>query len=169
MQPTLYAQPYNLEVEGFYFRSSEEYTATYPTIKDGWGEQVEEFEIQMTNSESIDVALARAWQLSQANFAAFFKAADTWHREDKFAFIIAVGDCGYEFDPNTVIPANFDVQIYYLDRMNDLAIEFVEEGLLGDIPDALKTYFDYDAFARDLAHDYVKTIVARENIIYRCE
>lgn len=37
-----------------------------------------------------------------------------------------------------------------LSDMTDLTYRLVDEGLLGDIPDKLKMYFDYKAYARDL-------------------
>jgi len=36
--------------------------------------------------------------------------------------------------------------------MSDVAREFVEEGMLGEIPDSLINYIDYEAFGRDLEY-----------------
>ena len=62
-------------------------------------------------------------------------------------FIIAVGECGYSFDPATVHPDDFEVDIYHMDSMRDLAEHFVDEGLYGEIPKHLAYYIDYDAIA----------------------
>ena len=164
----LYAQPYNIDAEGFYFRTADEYAKTLPTIKDSFGQPVEEFEIEFIDGDDINCGLAKAWGLNQANFAAYFYAADTWHDHEKTAFIIAVGECGYDFDPASVSPNDFEVDLYHLDSLKDLAVQFVEDGLLGDIPERLRFYFDYDALARDLGVDYSETRIAGENIIYRC-
>ena len=51
--------------------------------------------------------------------------------------------------------------------MKDLAEQFVEDGLFGDIPQNLQYYIDYDAIARDLEFDYTQTEVAGQNLIYR--
>ncbi len=164
----LYAQPYNIEAEGFYFHTADEYAKTLPTIKDGSGQPIEEFEIEFIDGEAIDCDLAKAWGLNQANFSAYFDAAATWQDYEKTAFIIAVGECGYDFDPASVDPNDFEVDLYHLDSLNDLAIQFVEDGLLGDIPECMQAYFDYDALARDLGVDYSETTIVGENIIYRC-
>ena len=49
-----------------------------------------------------------------------------------------------------------DVEIYEEINMNELAEQFVEEGLFGDIPKSLINYIDYDAIARDLSMDYTE-------------
>lgn len=51
--------------------------------------------------------------------------------------------------------------------MKELAEQFVDEGLFGDIPSILASYIDYDAIARDLAMDYKATEIAGERLIYR--
>ncbi|MEP3786728.1 antirestriction protein ArdA [Ascidiaceihabitans sp.] len=51
--------------------------------------------------------------------------------------------------------------------MKELAEQFVDEGLFGDIPDHLANYIDMDAIARDLAVDYAETELAGERLIYR--
>jgi len=49
-----------------------------------------------------------------------------------------------------------DVEIYEETNMNELAEQFVEDGLFGDIPKSLINYIDYDAIARDLSMDYTE-------------
>ena len=56
-----------------------------------------------------------------------------------------------------------DVEIYEETNMNELAEQFVEDGLFGDIPKSLINYIDYDAIERDLSMDYTKV----ENDIVR--
>ncbi|MEP1572796.1 antirestriction protein ArdA [Roseibium album] len=168
MELSFYAQPYDVSAEGFYFRTMEEYEAQIGTIKNSFGQQVEEFEIQFIDGGTLDSELARAWGLSQASVASFIEAAEKWDEEDKIRFILAVGECGYFFDPENVDPSDFDVDIYRSDSMRDLAIEFVAEGLFGEVPSHLEAYVDYDAIARDLAIDYSEAIIAGERLIYRC-
>ena len=51
-----------------------------------------------------------------------------------------------------------DLILYDTDSFEDLAYEFVQEGLFGgDIPDYLSSYIDYDAIGRDLHYDYTVT------------
>jgi len=168
MTTLFYAQPYDISAEGFYFRDAEEYQHEVKATKNCSGDPVEEFEIQFIDGGILDCDLAKAWGLNQVNFAAFIEAVNAWDEEDKICFILAVGECGYGFDPNHVDPSDFDVSIYRVDSMRDLAIEFVEEGLLGDIPKHLQYYIDYDAFARDLAMDYSEAVIAGERLIFRC-
>ena len=52
--------------------------------------------------------------------------------------------------------------------MRELAEQFVEEGLYGDIPESLQFYIDYEAIARDLSVEYSETVIAGSRVIYRC-
>ena len=61
-----------------------------------------------------------------------------------------------------------DITLYELSSMKELAEQFVEDGLFGDIPERLQVYLDYDAIARDLAMDYTETEIAGTPLIYRC-
>jgi len=92
---------------------------------------------------------------------------DAWDEDDKTRVILAVGECGYQFGDDTQ-PSEFEVDIYHLDTMRDLAEQFVEEGLFGDIPERLQFYIDCDAIARDLSVDYSAAEVAGQHLIYRC-
>jgi len=163
-----YAQPYDISAEGFYFRDFEEYTKRATVAKNQHGDKVEEFEIQFIDGDQIDCELAKAWSINQANIARFIAVADEWDEEEKICFILAIGECGYSFDPDTVNLSDFEIDVHRVDSMHDLAIEFVEEGLFGDIPERFQFYIDYDAIARDLSIDYAEVIIAGERLIYRC-
>ena len=54
------------------------------------------------------------------------------------------GETSYSFELGTDSPNDFDMYIYEMDSLRDLAIEFVEEGLFGDIPKNIQSYLDYD-------------------------
>lgn len=49
-----------------------------------------------------------------------------------------------------------DCQIYEDMNLEDLAYEFVEEGLFGEMSDTIKGYLDYEKLARDLGFDYTE-------------
>ena len=168
MTTLLYAQPYDISAEGFYFRSSEEYDREAVKAKNSYGDKVEEFEIQFIDGETIDCDLAKAWGINQANLHRFFDVVDEWQDYQKTTFIIAVGECGEAFDPETVHPDDFDVEIYEDETMKDLAFRFVDEGLFGEVPKAFEFYIDYDTIARDLAIDYSEAKVGGCNVIFRC-
>ena len=164
----LFAQPYDIDAEGFYFTDADDYTAKAAACRNAYGDQVEEYEIQFIDGEAIDAQLAEAWGLNQVNFARFLDVADAWDDHGKLSFIIAVGECGCDFNHETVAPQDFDVDIYEVDTMKDLAMQFVDDGLFGEIPDHLANYIDYDAIARDLEVDYSITIICSRRYAYRC-
>lgn len=163
----LHAQPYDIDATGFYFDDLKQYQTKAKANKNRYGQPVEEYEIQLIDAESIDCDLAKAWGLNQINFAAYFDAVNSWDDFEKQQFIIAVGEGGYTFDYKTVSASDFDVDIYFVNSMKELAEQFVDEGLYGEIPDSLQYYIDTDAMARDLAADYSETTIAGESIIYR--
>ncbi|MBM1556228.1 antirestriction protein ArdA [Sulfitobacter mediterraneus] len=163
----LHAQPYDLSATGFYFESAEEFDGKAKANRNDYGEQVEEYEIQFIDGDTIDCDLAKAIGINQANIAQYFDAVDAWNEDEKQRVIIAVGECGYRFEPNTK-PDDFEVDIYQTETLRELAEQFADEGLFGDIPDRLQFYLDYDAIARDLGMDYAEIEVAGERLIYRC-
>uniref|UniRef100_UPI003BAA9CCE antirestriction protein ArdA n=1 Tax=Stappia sp. TaxID=1870903 RepID=UPI003BAA9CCE len=164
----LFAQPYDVSATGFYFESAEQYEARVAKAANRYGEPVDEFEIQFIDGDDLDCSLARAWGLSQGSIAAFFEATETWDEDQKVRFVIAVGECGYSFDPQTDAPDGYDVDLYDVDSMRELAKQFVDEGLFGDIPERLRFYLDYEAIARDLSMDYTETVIAGQPYAYRC-
>ena len=165
---TLYAQPYDISAEGFYFTNAEEYDGAAATLKNSYGDPVEEFEIQFIDGDDIDCELAKAFELYQGTIGKFFDAVEDWDENEKTIFIFAVGECGYSYDPKTTHPNDFDVELYQLDSLKELAEQFVEDGLYGEIPESLQFYIDTDAMARDLAVDYGEATIAGERLIYRC-
>ena len=167
MSITLFAQPYDLAASGFYFTSSDEFSDKAAALRNDYGQKVEEFEIQFIDGEAIDVAFAEAWSLSQGTLARFFVLADEWDEQDKQRFIIAMSEVGYSFDPGTVGPEDFEIDIYHLGSLKELAEEFIAEGLFGEVPEHLANYIDMDAIARDLSFDYTETEIAGTRLIYR--
>ena len=66
-----------------------------------------------------------------------------------------------------VDPDHHGIDVYHVESMRELAEQFVEEGLCGDIPETLQFYIDCDAISRDLAVDYSEIEIAGERLIYR--
>ena len=165
----LYALPYNRSVEGFFFQTIDQYRQSAEGLTDSFGQPVEEFEIQFIDGGQIDCELFEAWRVSQASLAAYLEAVDGWRLEHKMIFIIAVSSCGYAAHEVADDPERIELDIYHVDSLRELAEQFVDEGLFGDIPDRLQPYLDYDAIARDLGIDgYDEVIVAGERLVYRC-
>lgn len=165
----LYAQPYQIGADGFYFQDMEDYAVKTKAARNHWGERVEEFEIQFIDGEAIDAALFEAVEVHQGDITAFFQAAQDWNDHQKRAVIIAAGECGYAFNLATDNPDNLEVDIYDMDSLTALAEHFVDKGLFGDIPEHLQFYIDYEAIGRDLSVDYTLTTIARTHLIYRAD
>ncbi|WP_339635773.1 antirestriction protein ArdA [uncultured Sneathiella sp.] len=165
---TLFANPYDLSATGFYFDSTQDYHEKAGKKRNAYGDPVEEFEIEFIDGDMIDAQLGKAWGLYQNNIGAFLDACDEWDEHKKRCFIIAVGECGYSFDPEKDDSDQFDVDIYECDTMRDLAQEFVDEGHYGEIPAHLQFYIDYDAIARDLSVDFSKIEIDSCHLIYAC-
>ena len=163
-----FAQPYDISATGFYFQDEASFRQRIGKVRNAYGQAVEEFEIQFIDGEAIDCAFAEAWAISHANILRFMDVLEEWDEGQKLRFIIAIGECGYRFDPASVDPDDFEVDIYELDSMREPAEQFVDEGLFGDIPERLQHYIDYDAMARDLAADYTETEIVGRRLVYRC-
>lgn len=164
----LYAQPYDISANGFFFETAEEYQTKAAKLRNDAGFPVEEFEIQFIDGDDIDADLFKALAVHQGNFAAFLDACDDWSEDEKIRVVIAVGEAGYSFDLKSGSPDDFDMDIYEMDNLRELAYSFVDEGLFGDIPERIQHYLDYDAIARDLGMDYSEIRIAGKNLIYRC-
>ncbi len=162
-----YAQPYDVSATGFYFESMEQYDAKYATCTNDFGGQVEEFEIQFIEGEGIDAQLFKALGIHQGNIHLFIEKVEEWEEYEKYYLFIAVHECGYSFDMAKDDPYDFDIDIYEVDSMEELAEQFVNEGLFGDIPEHLSNYIDYDAIACDLRMDYSETVINGTPLIYR--
>lgn len=163
---TLYAQPYDILAKGFFFESAESYAAQATTKTNHYGLPVEEFEIQVIDGDPLDIALADATQVHQGDIPAIYDAIDRLDDHQKQAAIIALRE-GLSFSLTEDEPDDLDIDIYPIDSLRELAEQFVDEGLFGDIPERLQFYIDYDAIARDLGMDYTEASIAGERVIYR--
>lgn len=164
----LYAQPYDISATGFYFETLEEYQQKAASNRNQMGFLVEEYELQFIDGEDIDCKLFDALSVNQATFSKYLEACDDWSEDEKQKVIIAVGECGYSFDLASDTPDSLEVDIYELDSLKELAEQFVDEGLFGEIPASIANYLDYDAIARDLGMDYSETVIAGVRLVYRC-
>lgn len=168
MTTKLHAQPYDISATGFFFETAEQYEELAAKAVNNFGQPVEEFEIQFIDGERIDCELARAWELNQANFEEFLESAADWDDERKRHYIVAVGECDYNHFDVVDNPESAEIDLYPVSSLRDLAEQFVEEGLFGEIPDPLRLYIDYDAIARDLAADFSEIEIAGERLVYAC-
>lgn len=167
METRYFAQPYDITATGFFFETVEGFRAGIKAARKEYGQPVEEFEIQFIDGEAIDAALFEALGITQATIGKFIEKCDDWEEEQKRRVILAVGEAGYSFDLASDEPDDLDIDLYADMTLAELAYQFVDEGLFGDIPEPISRYVDYDAIARDLAFDYAETTIAGERYIYR--
>ena len=77
-----YAQPYDISAEGFYFRDMQEYNKQSTSLKNQYGDPVEEFELQFIDGDLINCDLAKAWSVNQANIGRFFEVSEEWEEDE---------------------------------------------------------------------------------------
>ncbi|MGB0659548.1 MAG: antirestriction protein ArdA [Mangrovicoccus sp.] len=169
MTATLHAQPYDITANGFYFESFDDYQAKAQAALNDFGDPVEEFEIQFIDGETIDAQLFLAWGVHQGDIAAYLDAVEDWDDHDKTKAIIALREGLAAFNPAQDHRQDLDVDLYYVDTMEELAEQFLDEGLFGDIPTPLQYYIDTAAIARDLAMDYTMIYICNDRLAYRAD
>lgn len=141
---TLHAQPYNIDAQGFYFTSAEEYETKQEALRDSFGAPVEEFEIQYIDGK--DGQLFDACRVHQTNLDTWFDDVETLADYQKPALFYLVEQCGY--DLSEALECYDDVCLYE-GPLLDAATELFDEIYLPEVPEALRFYIDYEAFARD--------------------
>jgi hypothetical protein len=167
-QCILFAQPYDISATGFHFASVEGFQKQSARVRNSFGLPVEEYEIEFIDGDELNAELFKAVSVHQGDIGAFFNAVKRWDIDQKRKVIIAVGDSGYTFDLKTGDPDEFDVDLYEINSLRELAEHFVDEGLFGPIPESIKYHLDYDSIARDLNCDYSEITIAGIRLVYRC-
>ena len=165
---TFFAQPYDISACGFYFASLDEYNSKYKSNVNSYGQPIEEYEIQYINGSKAETELFAITSLEQMHIPQYFKLADQITNDhDIVAFSIAVNDLHKKIDADTNLDDfNDEISIHYADTYKDLAEQFIDEGMLGDIPQHLQNYIDADAYANDLKCDYFQADVMGETVFY---
>lgn len=150
---SIFAQPYDLEATGFYFTTLEEYDAKCAENFNSWGGLVEEYMIDICDGPVLACELANVIKLNQGNLQAFFYALD-WCDDDLVKACIMYDNNITNADFKDYDPSDAEGLYLYEDMSwRDVAEEFVDGGCLGDVPDHLSQYIDYDAVARDLSYN----------------
>ena len=142
---SLFAQPYNLDAQGFYFHSIEEFETKSENLRDRFGCPVEEFEIQFIEGEDAD--LFEACGINQANLFMWFDEIEVLDDHEKISLFFLAGVLGYSLD-NAMNKLD-DVIIFHGDAQ-EAAEEFFDDCYACVIPENLRFYFDMEKFARDL-------------------
>lgn len=139
MTNTYHAQPYDLDKTGFYFTDWNTY------IKGVEQSGAEEFELQFIDGD--DAELFNACSINQATLAKWFddvEGLDDWQKVALF-YLMDNNVCS---DLDDAIDHIDDVCIASGDLL-EAATELFDECYLPDVPEAVRYYIDYEAFARD--------------------
>jgi hypothetical protein len=145
MTTTLFANPYDISANGFYFTNIEEYNTKSAALRNDCGGPVEEFEIDYIDGENSD--LFQAFGVNQANLEQWFDIEDRdFTDEEKAAFFYLVSDLGKK--PEEALELIDDVRLFE-GKPQDYVEEILDE-IHPDIPSSLRNYIDTEAMARDM-------------------
>ena len=140
----LYAQPYSPDAQGFYFSSLEEYETLSAQCRDRFGHPVEQFEIQYIDGD--DSELFAAAGINQCNLETWFSEVEVLDDHAKAALFYLCSDLGYTLD--SALP-KLDEVCLFEGPLIEAATELFDECYAHEIPENLRNYIDYEAFARD--------------------
>lgn len=144
---TYYSQPYDPSGTGFYFHTWAEYCEKVNANR------CEEFEIQYIDGDEAE--LFKACGVDQSNIDQWFELLDELEDYDKPALFYACDVIGLSmaeameqqgggyrtFEDYSVTPGT----------AKEWAEQYIDDsGMLENVPENVRWYFDYDAFARDL-------------------
>lgn len=158
-----FAQPYDLSAHGFYFADYEEYQTKATALRNDYGDPVEEFEFQFIDGDELDSTLFQALRVDQASLKAYLTFIETADKDEMIKIIIA-DDAGYTVDLDDL---DFDIDIYPNTNIRELAEQFLDDGLFGEIPENLRFYIDEELVARDLGYDYSEITIDGVGYCYR--
>ena len=146
MTHTYHATPYDISAMGFYFTSLEDYQAKAATHRNDYGLPVEEYEIQYIDGDA--AILFNALEVNQATLELWFEQFEDLDGED---VVKAIYLASYEGCAMTDIPDRLEDVILFEGDARAYAEDYLEStGMLDQMPENLRYYFDVDAFARDL-------------------
>ena len=140
----LHANPYTPDARGFNFSTAEDFTIRASALRDRFGSPVEEFELQYIDGE--DGQLFEACKIHQGNLDTWFDDIETLEDYEKAALFYLVDQAGYRLDQ--ALEKLEDVCISECSLI-DAASELFDECYLPEVPEAVRPYIDYGAFARD--------------------
>ncbi|MBL4800364.1 MAG: antirestriction protein ArdA [Emcibacter sp.] len=146
MTNTYHATPYDVSASGFYFSNYEEYIAKAKNHKNDYGDVIDEVEIQFIDGDNYQ--LFNALGINQANLEQWFNRFEQLDGDD---FIKAVYLAEYTGADMSDILDNLDDVSLFEGTATEFAEEYINDcGLLSELPENLRYYFDVEAFARDM-------------------
>ena len=141
----LHASPFNPDARGFNFSSVEEFNDTAGKLRDRYGAPVEEFEILFIDGD--DPQLFEACRIDQTNLSKWFDDVESLLDDGEKAQLFYLLDCvGYNLSDAL---EKCDEVALYDGPLIDAASQLFDDVYLADVPEAVRPYIDYEAFARD--------------------
>ncbi len=145
-EKSYYAQPYNPDARGFYFSTQEEFEEKFSQCRDSFGLVVEEFELMFIDGSSEEAQLFKACSVNQASLGQFLAIIEDLPEYQQPALFYLCDVHGLSMEE--AMDKLDDVSIYS-GELKDAAAELFDECYAHAIPENLRNYIDYDAFARD--------------------
>lgn len=144
-----HAQPYNIDAEGFFFETYEEYLTKSYDLADSFGQPVEEFILQFIDGDKLAAYLFRTLEISSGpTLKTWFEEIESLKSHDLLAACYLADD-GYALED--ILDTHLDDTCLFEGSALDYAHDHIDSmGTLDDLPKSLRYYFDYEAFARDL-------------------
>ena len=141
-----HATPYDQSALGFYFDNYEDYQTKAENHTNEYGDLVEEFRIQLIDGDNHQ--LFSALGINQANLETWFNDFESLDGDE---LIRAIYMAEYLNIDTSEILNRLDEVGLFEGRADQYAADYIEDsGLLSELPENLRYYFDVEAFARDM-------------------
>lgn len=146
MTVRLFANPYDISAQGFYFSSPEDFESQYeghlPT---------EEYEIDFIDGTAAELALFNAMKVTQAALDEYFELISELDDDDMAQVSVCyLLENGIATDAADAVKRSSDLTIFE-GTLKDYAWEYLEDCVFTkETPDIFRNYFDVEAFARDI-------------------
>lgn len=141
-----FANPFNTSVCGFYFTDYADYLEQADNLKDSFGMPVEEFSLEFIDGDN--AALFNLLEVNQATLKLWFDSMEMLDGEDLVRALYLVEYLNTSM--SDILDRLDDVMLFEGDA-RFYAEQYIEDtGLLDEMPENLRYYFDTEAFARDM-------------------
>jgi len=141
-----HATSYDQSALGFYFDDYKTYQTEAAKHRNEYGDPVEEFEIQFIDGDNYQ--LFNALGINQSNLETWFNDYENLDGDD---LIRAIYMAEYLTMDMSEILDRLDEVGLFEGSAKGYTEEYIEDsGLLSELPENLKYYFDVEAFARDM-------------------
>lgn len=141
-----FANPFNTGVCGFYFTDYADYLEQADNLKDSFGMPVEEFSLEFIDGDNAE--LFNLLEVNQATLELWFDSMEALNGED---LVRALYLAEYLNTSMSDILDQLDDVMLFEGDSKSYAEQYIEDtGLLDEMPENLRYYFDTEAFARDM-------------------